>query len=225
MRLLAPVALLLVLFFPEAGFPFTGKVVAVLDGDTIDVLHNGQAERIRLNGIDCPEKKQPFGQKAKQFTSALVFGKEVTVHPKTMDRHKRTVGDVLLPDGTNVNRELVKAGLAWWYRKYSKDGTLETLEREAQEAKRGLWRDPHPVPPWEFRHPAKKNGAEPASVPSDASSDETTGMQIIGNQQSHVYHRPDCPGYTATKPKNRRMFNTEAEAQAVGYHLAGNCPQ
>ncbi|MHC9064020.1 thermonuclease family protein [Nitrospira sp. CMX1] len=131
--------LTLLLFVSETEvFPFTGKVVSVLDGDTIDVLHNGQAERIRLNGIDCPEKKQPFGQKAKQFTSALVFGKEVTVQPKTIDRHKRTVGDVLLADGTNVNQELVKSGMAWWYRRYSNDDTLGALELEAQQAKRGL---------------------------------------------------------------------------------------
>lgn len=223
MRLLATGFLLFVLFYPEAGFPFTGKVVSVLDGDTIDVLHNGQAERIPLNGIDCPEKKQPFGQRAKQFTSALVFGKEVTVRPKTMDRHKRTVGDVLLFDGTNVNQELVKAGLAWWYRKYSDDETLRALEQEAQQAKRGLWRDTQPLAPWEFRHPAKKNDAGPMSASSSSSSDDMTAAQIIGNQQSHVYHRPDCPGYTATKPKNRKMFQSVEEAEAAGYRLAGNC--
>jgi endonuclease YncB( thermonuclease family) len=89
---------------------FSASVVSVIDGDTIDVLHNGQAERIRLNGIDCPERGQAFGKKAKQFTSSLVYGKEVNVQTLRMDRHGRTVGDVLLPDGTNVSRELPEGG-------------------------------------------------------------------------------------------------------------------
>ena len=89
---------------------FTGRVVGVTDGDTIKVLHNGKAEKIRLHGIDCPEKGQPFGSKAKQFTSELVFGKTVTVHVTDMDRYGRTVADVVLPDGRVLNRELVAAG-------------------------------------------------------------------------------------------------------------------
>ena len=101
---------------PGLAAAFTGQVVGVIDGDTIDVLHNGQAERIRLNGIDCPEKKQARGKKAKQFTPTLAYGKEVTVQVLRKDRHGRTVGDVVLTDGTNLSRELVKAGLAWWYR-------------------------------------------------------------------------------------------------------------
>ncbi len=157
MRLRVILLCLVVLFttLPDA-FSFTGKVVSVLDGDTIEVLHDGKAERIRLNGIDCPEKRQPFGQKAKQFTSAMVFGKHVTVEPLRKDRHGRTVGDVIVSDGSTVSRELLKAGLAWWYRKYSTDRSLEALELEAREAKRGIWSDPHPIPPWEMRHPSKK---------------------------------------------------------------------
>ena len=142
------------LLFPYACFAeFFGPVVSVLDGDTLDVLHNDQAERIRLSGIDCPEKGQAFGKKAKQFTSALVYGKDVTIHVLSKDRHGRTVADVVLPDGTNVSRELLRAGLAWWYRQYSKDESLGALEQEAGQAKRGLWGDPNPIPPWEIRHP------------------------------------------------------------------------
>jgi endonuclease YncB( thermonuclease family) len=130
---------------------FTGQVVGVSDGDTIKVLHNGKAEKIRLHGIDCPEKSQPFGTKAKQFTSSFVFGKTVTVQEHGMDKYGRTLGDVLLPDGRNLNRELVAAGLAWWYRKYSKDASLGRLEADARVSRRGLWADPDPVPPWCFR--------------------------------------------------------------------------
>lgn len=87
-----------------------------MDGDTIEVLHSQHPERIRLSDIDCPEKGQAFGKKAKQPASALVFGKEVTLQTHGKDKYKRTIADVLLPDGTNVNHELVKEGWGWWYR-------------------------------------------------------------------------------------------------------------
>ncbi len=130
---------------------FTGRVVGVSDGDTITVLHNGKGERIRLHGIDCPEKRQAFGKRAKQFTSTLVFGKTVTVQVVDRDRYGRTVGEVLLPDGRSLNHELVRAGLAWMYRRYTNDQSLSDLEEEARVARRGLWADPHAVPPWEWR--------------------------------------------------------------------------
>jgi len=82
----------------------------VLDGDTIEVLHNNRAERIRLNGIDRPEKGQAYGKRAKQAASELVFGKQVTLQTHGLDKYGRTIADVLLPDGTNVNHELVKDG-------------------------------------------------------------------------------------------------------------------
>jgi len=155
---LAVVPWLILLHTTIAFADFSGRVVGVTDGDTIKVMHNGKAERIRLHGIDCPEKGQPFGATAKRFTSAMVFGKDVTIHFTDRDKYGRTVGDVILPDGTNVNRELVKAGLAWWYGKYSGDATLGQLEAQARAARRGLWLDPHPVPPWEWRK--QKKGRE-----------------------------------------------------------------
>lgn len=129
-----------------------GPVVSVLDGDTIEVLHNKHPERIRLNGIDCPEKGQAYGQRAKQAMSALAFGKEVTVQTHGHDKYSRTIGDVILPDWANVNHELVKQGWCWWYRKYAPGDTmLEKLEADAREVKAGLWKDPNPIPPWVFR--------------------------------------------------------------------------
>jgi len=131
---------------------FIGPVVSVLDGDTIEVLHNTHPERVRLSGIDCPEKGQAYGKKAKQAASALVFGKEVTLQTHGKDKYGRTLADVLLPVGMNVNHELVKDGWCWWYRKYAPlDAELEKLEKEARDAKKGLWVDPKPVPPWEWR--------------------------------------------------------------------------
>ncbi|MDH4085279.1 MAG: thermonuclease family protein [Nitrospira sp.] len=135
-----------------AALTWNGSVVGVLDGDTLEVLHTRHAERIRLYGIDCPEKRQAFGKVAKLATSSLVFGQAVTVKPHDTDRYRRVVAEVFLPDGTNLNHQLVKDGWCWWYRKYAPEDTvLEALEREAREAKRGLWVDPQPVPPWEWR--------------------------------------------------------------------------
>ena len=137
---------------PCLAADFTGRVVGVIDGDTIEVLHNQRPERIRLSGIDCPEKGQAFGNNAKHATSDLAFGKEVTLQTHGKDKYKRTLADVILPDGMSLNQELVKQGWCWWYRKYAPgDTVLEGLESEAREARKGLWVDPEPVPPWEWR--------------------------------------------------------------------------
>ena len=131
---------------------FTGQVVGVLEGDTIEVLHNKRPERIRLSGIDCPEQRQPFGEKAKQAASAFVFGKDVTLHMHGKDKDGRTLATVFLSDGTNVNHGLVKEGWCWWYPKYGPiDRELKRLESEARTGKRGLWADQYPVPPWEWQ--------------------------------------------------------------------------
>src|ERR1035441_8396044 len=83
---------------------FAGKVVSISDGDTIRVIYNGASERIRLSGIDCPEMKQPFGTRAKQFTGDLAFGQVVTVKVRDIGRYKRTVAEIMLPDGRNLNK-------------------------------------------------------------------------------------------------------------------------
>ena len=102
-------------------------------GDTLEVLHDQRPECIRLNGIDCPEKGQAFGNRAKQAASALVFGKEVTFQTYGRDKYGRTIANVLLPDDTNINHTLVKDGWCWWYRKYAPgDTVLEGLEKEAR---------------------------------------------------------------------------------------------
>ncbi len=131
---------------------FSGAVVGVLDGDTIEVMHDGVAEPIRLQGIDCPEKRQAFGQKAKQATAQLVFRRTVTVQTVGRDKYGRTLADILLPNERVLNQDLVRDGMCWWYRKYAPDNAvLEKLETEARTARRGLWSEPRPVPPWEWR--------------------------------------------------------------------------
>ena len=127
-------------------------VVGVSDGDTITVRCGDQPqERIRLLEIDAPEKKQAYGQKAKQALSVLIFGKEITVEEAGHDRYKRTLAHLKL-DGLDVNREMVKLGYAWCYRQYLKDRTCLDDEEQAREEKIGLWADKDPMPPWQWRH-------------------------------------------------------------------------
>ena len=147
-------ALLLALSPPAA--PVTARVVGIVDGDTITVLIERTQVRIRLNGIDCPEKGQPFGRAATELTSSLAFGKTVQVISHGPDRYGRTVADIILPGGKSLNQELVRAGLAWWFRRYApRDKTLARLEEEARDARRGLWRDEDPIPPWLWRKKGK----------------------------------------------------------------------
>ena len=114
-------------------------------------MRGGVGIEVRLDGIDCPELAQAFGRKAKSFTSGLVFGKAVRLVGKGKDRYDRELAEVLLPDGRSLNRELIAAGFAWWFRKYSTDRSLEVLEQSARRARRGLWVESDPVPPWDFR--------------------------------------------------------------------------
>jgi micrococcal nuclease len=131
----------------------TGKVVGIQDGDTLTVwVDNGATTRIRLWGIDAPEKRQAYSNASKRYLSNLAYGKRVRLLVRDTDRYGRTVAEVILPDGRNANQEMVRAGYAWWFRKYApNDSVLERLEDEAHKGKRGLWADPHPVPPWEYR--------------------------------------------------------------------------
>ncbi len=139
-----------------------GKVVGVTDGDTITVLDGQQTQhKIRLMGIDCPEKAQPFGQNAKQSLSDLVFGRSVKVEWQKLDRYERIVGKVLVND-QDANLEQVRRGLAWHYKKYEREqepldrAAYSQAEIEARMGNRGLWSDPEPIPPWDWRKSKKK---------------------------------------------------------------------
>jgi endonuclease YncB( thermonuclease family)/methylphosphotriester-DNA--protein-cysteine methyltransferase len=197
-----------------------GKVVRVSDGDTITVLDaDNKQHRIRFQGIDAPESHQAWGQASKENLSKMVFGKQVTVVWDKVDKYRRTVGKVLL-DGRDINIEQIKAGLAWHYKKYAEEQPAEDrvtyarAEEEARAAKRGLWQDPNPTPPGEYRTEAK---AERWGPPPPEGT-------IIGNKNSKKYHRPDCPGYRDMAERNRVFFKTVEEAEAAGYRRAGNCP-
>jgi endonuclease YncB( thermonuclease family) len=127
-----------------------GKFIKIADGDTLTILVDKQQLKIRLSDIDTPERKQPFGTKAKQALSDLAFGKQARVVEVAVDRYGRIVDRVYV-DGLDVNAVLVRGGYAWVYRKYSQDGKLLNLEAQAKEKGLGLWADPNPIPPWEWR--------------------------------------------------------------------------
>lgn len=196
---------------------FSGKVVDVHDRDNITVIHLGIGQKIRLSGIDAPEESQDFGKRAKQFLSDKVFNQVVTVEVAGVDRYKRTIGTIILSDGTNINLEMVKNGYAWRYEKYApNDLTLKRLEAEAKEEKRGLWGHANPIPPWNFRRKLliEENPVAPLS---------SGELPIIGNKNSKIYHLPNCDSYSKVSPRNRIMFRTNLEAEQAGYRNARNC--
>ncbi len=158
LRLLPALLVLTLLIFPPAhADTLNGKVVRILDGDTVEVLDaRNRTHRVRLAGIDAPESKQPFGAKAKRVLSELVGGETLTVEWHKRDRYDRLVGKLML-DGADVNLALVRAGYAWWYRAYageqsSSDRRLyEAAETAARREGVGLWADPRPIAPWDWR--------------------------------------------------------------------------
>ena len=158
--MLSKLALCLLLTSAAAPEQWTGLVVEVQDGDTLTVLRGKAQIKVRLDGIDCPEKAQPFGNRAKQKTAELALRRDVTVVTAKSDRYGRTLAVVILPNGHSLNDELVRSGLAWWYRKYApKNRALQRLEETARDSALGLWSDPAPTPPWLWRKESKAMGA------------------------------------------------------------------
>ena len=184
-----------------------------MDGDTIDVMREGVAVRIRLDGIDCPEKKQAYGTRAKQFTSRLAFGKEVQVLEKGLDRYGRILGEVILPDGTSLNKRLVAEGYAWWYWRYSNDEELKGLQQEARGAQRGLWSVSKAIPPWMFRQGGVRQSEDhPAEVLMDR------GDVVYVTRSGSVYHRDGCRYLDDSK-----IPMTLSEARGRGYEPCRVC--
>ena len=140
-----------------------GIVVKVIDGDSLKVRQKGKIYEMRLYGIDTPEYRQAFSNKAKQFTKRLVSGQRVSIEKKDVDRYGRIVA-LVVSRGKLVNRELVREGLAWYYPKYCRDqplcGELQKLERQARKERRGLWRDENPVSPWNWKRQQKSSSSK-----------------------------------------------------------------
>jgi len=129
-----------------------GYVVSIADGDTFTLLTNESRQlKIRLYGIDCPEKKQAFGKAAKQELSGLVYNKHVSIKQMDIDRYKRLVAIVYDEANNCVNETMLTKGFAWHYRKYDNSVYWQQLEDNARKQKRGLWADDNPIPPWQWR--------------------------------------------------------------------------
>lgn len=143
-----------------------GKVVRLSDGDTVTILDaDNRTTRVRLSGIDAPEKQQPFGQQSKINLSRLVFNQDVTVDWHKLDRYGRTVGKIMVRPSDcascgmtlDVGLAQIQIGLAWWYRTYAKEQTPEDREKydatqqKARTEQMGLWSDVEPIPPWDWR--------------------------------------------------------------------------
>ena len=211
-----------------------GEVISIADGDTLTVLDRDKRQhRVRLLGIDAPERGQDFGERSRQSLADLVFNKQVHVIVPKLDRYGRKLGKVTL-GRTDVNLEQLRAGMAWYYRQYAADvfkddrPIYDRAEREAKAAKRGLWADPRPVAPWEFRltergrreatedqpaRPVHPSPAEPAAATAP----------IVGNRRSKIYHWPGCQNYNTISPANRVTFPTREAAERAGYRAARNC--
>jgi len=140
---------------------FVAKVIRILDGDTMEILYQNTPVKVRLAHIDCPEKRgsQPFGNNAKKALSDLCFGQNVTVYGEKYDRNKRLIAVVVNTKKQVINQEMIKQGMAWHFKRYSKDETYANLELTARKNKVGLWQDKNPIAPWEWRKP-KKNSAK-----------------------------------------------------------------
>jgi len=177
-----------------AATQLTGKVIGVLDGDTIEVLDSSKhPHRIRLTGIDAPEKAQAFGQRSKEHLSGLVFGKQVEVAAGKTDKYGRTVGKVLV-NGVDANLAQVKSGFAWHYKEYASEqsatdrAAYAQAEEGARAARTGLWRDPKPMAPWEWRHGGKD---EPTITSMASGCPCSATVQCIGPKGGHFCVAPN----------------------------------
>ncbi|MBD0294664.1 MAG: thermonuclease family protein [Flavisolibacter sp.] len=140
-----------------------GKVVAIADGDTFTFLDKKNMQvKIRLYGVDCPERSQEFGTVARQKLSDLIFGQPVKLVEKGTDQYGRTIAMVYTPNNVCVNEELLRNGLAWHYKEYDKNSRWAQLEEIARRNKVGLWSQPHPTPPWEWRKEKRMKQMETA---------------------------------------------------------------
>jgi endonuclease YncB( thermonuclease family) len=145
--------------------PLPGKVIKVADGDTVTILSGKQAHRVRLAGIDAPEKGQPFAEVARKSLASMVAGRQVSVEAHKTDRYGRRVGIVNV-DGHDVGLLQIERGYAWHYKQYEREQTPEVrlryakAEEEARRGTLGLWRDKNPVPPWEWRRRPRESSRQ-----------------------------------------------------------------
>jgi endonuclease YncB( thermonuclease family) len=205
------------------------KVIGVTDGDTVDVLEStGRQESVRLTGIDAPEHDQVYGAESTRKLSGLILRKSVTLDCEDERSYGRLLCKILLPNGEDVDLDQVKAGMAWHYKQFQDEQSpvdrvaYAAAECGAMKAKLGLWGDPHPVQPQDFRH----GTSSPLLFDGDgcrATSEPSSGP-VVGNSRSHIFEWPACPYYSAISIGNRVSFPSLQAAESAGYRPAHNCP-
>ncbi|EGJ50264.1 thermonuclease family protein [Desulfocurvibacter africanus] len=209
------------LLWPVLAFGFPAKVIKISDGDTLTVLTEDKRQvRVRLFGVDTPEKKQAFGSKATDFTKSIAALQMVDVQEMDVDRYGRLVGKVTLADGRVLNAELVANGWAWVYRDYCRTAECtawEQLEAQARQKRIGLWQDKNPQAPWEWRR-SQKGGGQP-DKPAKAKKEPATSYR--GNTSSHVFHTPGCKFYDCANCTE--TFASREEALKAGFKPCGVC--
>jgi len=129
----------------------TGRVIKIVDGDTYDILINGKQLRIRMDGIDAPERGQPYSKISKEYLGRLCDGETIRLEIKSKDRFGRTVAKSWVSGNRELGAEMIRAGMAWHFKKYSDDIRLGKLEQQARQERVGLWADPKPIAPWDYR--------------------------------------------------------------------------
>lgn len=194
------------------GVAFDANIVSIVDGDTVDVLLAGQRRRlrIRLEGIDAPERGEPFSANATRSTRVLLFGRRARIEGRDVDRYGRLVARISV-QGNDASLELIKVGLACHYTQFSFDALLARAEAEARSAGRGFWAPGADKP-------------RCATPPTSSAPRQAMGSRestLHGNVTSHVYHAPSCRNYHCRNCT--RTFQSEAEARAAGFRAAGDC--
>lgn len=183
---------------------FAGKVVGVVDGDTIIVMREGSPKRVRLYGVDAPEISQDYGAQARKLVRALAGGRKVTVEYKGIDEYERILADVILSGRIMLNREIVRAGYAWCYE--SEDKILKRLQAQARKKKIGLWAGKEPVAPWVYRRLLKEQ------------AERETSQTVYVTKTGKKYHRAGCRSLR----KGRIPTTLEAAAEK-GYEPCRIC--
>ena len=215
----------------SVDLPMTGAilfclVVGISDGDTLRCLTDDQRQiDVRLVEIDAPEMRQAFGDRSREALGELCFKDRALVRTYGEDRYGRTLGRVTC-GGVDANAKLVRRGLAWVYEKYVTDYGLYAVQDEARLNQRGLWADPHRVPPWEWRQQQASAGSGVSTgqaVPAPVAKLDGTLNQVRGSAKSGIYHVPGCRNYNDISQRNLRLFGSEAETRAAGYRKARNC--
>lgn len=200
--------LLSIWVWTESAEILVGRVVGVSDGDTITVLDAQRVQhKVRLAGIDAPEKSQPFGNSAKESLSDLVFGKTVTVEHSRVDRFGRVVGKVLVGD-VEANLAQVRAGMAWHYKEYEREQSVVArvkyayAENVARQRRIGLWRDTNPTPPWDFRRVQREGSKVPAPKSVTAQSASNSQCDCI----SGTLCTGERGGQYCVRPNGKRQY-------------------